>query len=87
LFDTLHCVPADSEVRIQQLCREALAANTQADVERIIGVLRAALEEHIRFAKESLHLQATTIGLLDGLAKAGLATKDSPEPDSRIAAD
>jgi hypothetical protein len=58
-----------SEARIQQLCTEALASQIQADVDRrIIPELRAALEEHIRSAKESLALQASTIALLDGLA-------------------
>jgi len=66
-------VPAYTEVRIQQLCTEVLAAKTQADVERIIPELRAALEEHIRLAKHSLQLQASTIALLNGLT-----SEDSP---------
>jgi hypothetical protein len=43
-----------SEGRIQQLCTEALASQTQADVDRIIPELRAALEEHIRFSERIL---------------------------------
>jgi len=47
-------VSTDTEVRVQQLCSEVLAAKTKADVERIIPELRAALEDHIRLAKDSL---------------------------------
>jgi hypothetical protein len=41
---------------------------SNAEVERILLELRAALEEHIRLAKDSLELQASTIALLDELA-------------------
>jgi hypothetical protein len=66
-------MPAHTEVRIQRLCTEALAAKTQADVDRIVPELRAALEEHVRLAKDSLRLQASTVALLNGLA-----SKNSP---------
>jgi len=68
-------------MRLQQLCREVLAAKTSADSERIIPELRAALQEHIRLAKDSLGAQASAIALLDELA-----SKDSQKPDSKIAA-
>ena len=68
-------MPAHTEVRIQQLCTEALAVKAKADVERIIPELRAALLEHITLAKDSLGVQASTIALLNGLA-----SKDSPKP-------
>jgi hypothetical protein len=68
-------------MRLQQLCREVLAAKTSADSERIIPELRAALQEHIRLAKHSLGAQASAIALLDELA-----SKDSQKPDSKIAA-
>lgn len=58
-------MPAHTEVKIHQLCTEALAANTEADVERIIPELRAALQEHVRLAKASLEGQVSTIALLD----------------------
>lgn len=58
-----------------------MAAKTSADTERIIPELRAALEEHIRLAKDSLGSQASAIALLDDLAG-----KDSQKPDSKIAA-
>jgi hypothetical protein len=73
LFDTLHQMSDHTEVRIQQLCTQVLAAKTQSDVARIIPELRAALQEHIRLAKESLELQARSIVLLKGEAH-----KDSP---------
>jgi hypothetical protein len=68
-------------MRLQQLCREVLAAKTSAETERIIPELRAALQEHIRLAKDSLGAQASAIALLDELA-----SKDSQKPDSKIAA-
>jgi hypothetical protein len=66
-------VPAYTEARIQQLCTEALAVKNQADVDRVIPELRAALEEHISLAKNSLGAQASTIAALNGLAD-----KDTP---------
>jgi hypothetical protein len=61
-------MPLHTEARIQQLSTLALEAKTQADVERIVRELRAALEEHIRLAKDSLGGQASTIALLNELA-------------------
>jgi hypothetical protein len=58
-------MPLHTETRIEQLSTEALEAKTQADVERIIRELRAALEEHIRLAKDVLGLQARTVALLN----------------------
>jgi hypothetical protein len=60
-------VHADTEVRIQQLCTEAIAAKTQVDVDRIIPELRAALEEHIQLAREFLGPQAIKIAHLNGM--------------------
>lgn len=68
-------MPAYTEVRIQQLCTEVLAVKTQVEVDRIVPELRAALEEHIRLAKDSLGAQASTIAFLNGLVH-----KDSPNP-------
>jgi hypothetical protein len=56
---------AHTQRTIQQLCAEALAAETEAEVERIIPVLRAALQEHIQLAKTSLQEQLITIAGLD----------------------
>jgi hypothetical protein len=67
LFDIVRRMPAHTEVRIQQLCTEALAAKTQADIERIIPELRVALEEHIKLAKDSLGAQAAVIPVLDAV--------------------
>jgi hypothetical protein len=60
-----------TETRIHQLCSEALAAKTKADVERIIPELRAALDEHIRLTKSPL---GRGIALLDGVLR-----EDSPK--------
>jgi hypothetical protein len=66
-------VPAHTEVRIQQLCTEALAAKSEADVDRVIPELRAALEEHISLAKNSLEIQASTLAVLNGLVNKNAA--------------
>jgi len=58
-------VPHFSESIIQNLCSEALTVTSQHDIDRVIGKLRAALEEHIRAAKESLIEQAATISALE----------------------
>jgi hypothetical protein len=68
-------VPRHTEERIQRLCTEVLAAKSEAEVDRILPELRAALQEHIRLAKDSLEVQANTIALLNGLAG-----NDSPQP-------
>jgi len=62
-------VPLHTEARIQQLCSEALSAKNQADVERIVRELRAALEEHIRLAKDSLEGQVNNIAVLSAASK------------------
>jgi hypothetical protein len=62
-------VPAHTEARIQQLCTEALAAKTLADVDRILPELRSALEEQVRLAKESLETQIATITSLDAASQ------------------
>jgi len=62
-------VPPHTEARIQQLCSEALAAKTLADVDRILPELRSALEEHIRLAKESLETQVAAITSLDAASQ------------------
>jgi hypothetical protein len=67
-------VPAHTDARIQRLCTEALAAKTQADVDRILPELRSALEEHVRLAKESLGTQIATITSLGDLGDAASQT-------------
>jgi len=51
-------MPAHTENRIKQLVTEALAVQTEDDVDRIIPELRSALHEHIQLARESLGGQA-----------------------------
>ena len=58
-------MPAHTDAKIHQLCTEALAAGTEADVERIIPELRAALHEHVKLAKTSLEGQVSAIAALD----------------------
>jgi hypothetical protein len=62
-------VPAHTEALIQQLCTEALAAKTQADVDRILLELRSALEEHVKLARDSLETQIATITSLDAASQ------------------
>jgi hypothetical protein len=65
LINRMPAMPRFTENRIKQLCKEAVAARTKEDVERVIRQLRAALDEHISLAKSSLEAQATTLPLLD----------------------
>jgi hypothetical protein len=54
--------------RILNLCNEALAAKTPDEFARTISELRAALQEHIRQAKNSLEAQVGNFPLLGGIA-------------------
>jgi hypothetical protein len=58
-YDTF--VSDQTEVRIHELCKEALAAKDQADLDRIIPQLRVALTEHLRETRESLEAQASLL--------------------------
>jgi hypothetical protein len=69
-------VPAYTEARIQQLCAAALAAETPTYIDRIDRELRAALEEHIRLAKDSLGTHALNIALIEAVAARPSATSD-----------
>ena len=68
-------MPRYTEARIQQLCAKALASNTPKDSEQIIQELRAALEEHIALAKESLEVQRGNFPLLDKIARKAAGKK------------
>jgi hypothetical protein len=61
-------MPAHTEARIHQLCREALTARTLEDTGRIVPDLRSALEEHIQLAKDSLGAQAHALSVLESAA-------------------
>ena len=58
-------MPALTAARIRQLCIEIVAAKTEEKVNHLTAELRVALEEHIRWAKDSLTTQATALSLLD----------------------
>jgi hypothetical protein len=66
-------VSAASEARIRELCSAAVEAKSEADVERVLAELRAALEEHIQQAKHSLEEQAENIPFLDTILQRGLS--------------
>lgn len=57
-------VPLHTEGRILTLCAGAIAAKDESEVERIIVELRAALTEHIRYAKATLEAQAAAIAAI-----------------------
>ena len=61
---TVQIVPHHTEARIRELCDQAVAAKSKAEIERIIPELQAALHEHIQLAKVSLEGQTTTMMLL-----------------------
>ena len=54
-------MPEHTESRIMDLISQALAAKSEAEVDRVLPNLRFALREHIRLAKESLEAQATAL--------------------------
>jgi hypothetical protein len=70
-------VPLYTEARIQQLCKQILAAKSDEDIEGVVPELRAALEEHIRLAKDSLRVQRINIAALD--AATGIKTTPPTE--------
>jgi F0F1-type ATP synthase membrane subunit b/b' len=51
---------ATTERRIERLSAEALTAETQEDVDRILEELRATIQEHLRLAKNKLRSQANS---------------------------
>jgi BarA-like signal transduction histidine kinase len=51
---------AETDGRVQQLCREALAAKPEDNVDRILEELRVALREHVSLAKEKLREQVNS---------------------------
>jgi hypothetical protein len=53
----------NTENRVQQLCREALAAKPEDNVDRILEELRVALQEHVSLAKEKLREQVNSFAL------------------------
>jgi hypothetical protein len=57
----------ETEYRIGQLCKKAIAAEPEDSINHVIPELRAALQEHIRSAKESLEAQASAVSFLDVL--------------------
>jgi hypothetical protein len=58
-------VPALTEAKIKQLCAKALAAKTEAEVERILPELREALREHVQLAKSALEGQLSVLAAID----------------------
>lgn len=54
-------MPHDTEQRIQELCRQALSAKDDAEVERVLLALRLVIHEHLALAKIALSLQASLI--------------------------
>ena len=51
----------DTEERINVLCRKALKAQSDVEVERVMAALRIAIYEHVNLAKITLLLQASLI--------------------------
>jgi hypothetical protein len=60
-FATVQFMSAATERRIDRLSAEALTAKTAEDIDRILEELRAALQEHVRLAKNNLRSQANSL--------------------------
>jgi len=54
------------EEKIRQLCAQAIAANDNADVDRILRELQLEIQEYVRLARESLLAQAAVLATLNG---------------------
>jgi len=74
-------LPRHTEVRIDDLCARAKAANTEREVKRVLRQLRAALAEHIGLARQSLEAQISALSTLQAKTK-DIETKAS-KPKSR----
>jgi len=68
-------MPAYTEARIQHLCKKVIDARSPLQAEKILRELRAALEEHIRLANESLAAQASVIPVISGDLKRRIVRK------------
>lgn len=53
------------------MCIEALAADTEVELDCITAELRSAIAEHLQSAKESLEAHASTIAALDSPGRSG----------------
>ena len=67
-------LPAYTEARIKRLCEKALAVNNEAELDRILKQLRAAIHEHLCLANETLGAQASVIPVLDNYLKKKVGT-------------
>ena len=55
----------DIDARLRQLLEDAIAADNQADVERLLTEFRLLLDEHVATAKIGLHSQRFLLGQFD----------------------
>jgi hypothetical protein len=76
LCKDLSTMPLHTEARIHALCKKAVSAHDEAEVERIVSELRTALNEHIRYARVSLQAQAK---LFLVRSKKDRANEDGPD--------
>ena len=59
-------MPRAEEEKIRELCAQAIAANDNADVDRILRELRLEIAEYVRLARESLLARAAVLATLNG---------------------
>ncbi len=75
LYSGLHFVryhtsmPRHTDAKIRELCVLAVAAETQEDIDCVLLELRAALEEHIQLARNSLEIQRASVASLVAISR------------------
>lgn len=72
-------VPHHTDIRIEQLCSQTKAAQTDGEAKGVLKELRETLAEHFGLARESLEAQVSTLTALEAKAKKSKSRK-SPRP-------
>ena len=70
-------MPHHTDIRIEQLCSETKAAQTDGEAKRVLKELQETLAEHIGLARESLEAQVNTLNALEARAKKSRSKKAS----------
>jgi hypothetical protein len=58
-------MPADTDVRIRQLCARVCAAKDENEMRTLVSSLRLAISEHLSSEKSSLETKAFAIRRMD----------------------
>jgi hypothetical protein len=73
-------VPRHTAIRIEQLCSETKAAQTDGEAKGVLKELQKTLAEHIGLARESLEAQVNTLTALEAKANKKPRSRKPPQP-------